>query len=178
MSAFETARCKHPLCALLGVLALFAAAVSCRETTATVNTDDYVGQYPLAQVDGHPIGWYHQLNGVNCRAAFTVGTLSMSADKEWRIHLEYDYRCLGGVSGDGNAQLTVYGTVVRSTPELIVLNGSGPDPVFGGGMAWTIEVRPLGDFVEVRFTDSAREYWADPILTMGPRESLSLIADR
>lgn len=153
----------------LGVAALVVLA-SCRETTSTLNTDDYVGHYPLAQIDGRPIGWYHQLNGVNCRAAFRVGSLSISSGQQWRLDLEYDYRCLGAVSGDGEARLGAYGNMVRSTERLIVLNGFGPDPVLPGPINWTIEVRPIGESVEVRFTGTVREFWADPILIMGPRQ--------
>lgn len=158
--------------ALLGALGLAMSAVACSggETAAPLSTADFVGRYPLAQVDGRPLGWYHQLNGVNCRAAFRVGELSITEEKSWRLDLDYDYRCLGAVSGDGEGHLGAFGNVVRATAGLIILNGFGPDPVLPGPANWTIEVRPVGESIEVRFTGSAREFWADPILIMGPRE--------
>jgi hypothetical protein len=162
---------RHRKRTLLGLVALIAGAFSCSDSTAPLSTADYVGEYELTAVDGHPIGWYHQLNGVNCRAAFTLGELSISAAMQWRLDLEYDYRCLGAVSGDGEGRLTTYGTVVRSTPALFTLHGTGPDPINPAfAVNWSIEVRPVGENLELRFTGAVREFWADPVLTMEPRE--------
>jgi hypothetical protein len=158
---------RHRRRTLSGLFTLIAGALSCGESTAPLSTADYVGQYELTAVDGHPIGWYHQLNGVNCRAAFTLGDLSISAEMRWRLDLEYDYRCLGAVSGDGEGRLITSGNVVRSTSELIILNGLGPHPASPEILInWSIELRPLDETVEVRFTGSVREFWADPVLTM------------
>ena len=153
--------------------AALASALSCHESVAPLQLADYVGHYELAQVDGHQPGWYHQLAAVDCTAAFTSGRLTIAPDRSFNLYLRYDFRCLGPDPFDGAGALHVNGNQIQSTEDVIVLNGYGPDLVGGGIDKWSVEIRPQasGEQLEVRFWGFAREYWADPILMMGPRET-------
>jgi hypothetical protein len=129
------------------------------------------GVYRLHQVDGHDIPWYHQLAGVDCRAAFVVGQLELETDASFFLTLDYDYRCLGANPGDGSATLTVRGTIRHRDDGIYYLHGTGPNFVNPqlGVDRWTLSVTPNGEFVTLRFTETYGEFFADPILTMGPR---------
>ena len=153
---------------------VLCGALSCDNAVApALKLDDHVGMYALAQVDGHQLGWYHQMGAVDCSAAFTHGGLTIGADKSWRMALAYDFRCLGTHPFDSSDTLFVVGYVVRPSPQLIVLNGFGPDMI-GRPANWSIEVRPLSpdSLVEVRFLGAARDDWGDPVLTLGPQKPL------
>jgi len=154
--------------------AIVWSAASCgNDTVAPLQPAEFVGHYQLSSVDGHPLGWYHQLGAVDCSAAFTTGRLTIAPDQYFHLYLRYDYRCLGTDPFDGEGVLGVSGAEIRSTEDVIVLNGYGPD-VFGLGVGkWSIEIRPQASNaqLEVRFWGLARQYWADPVLVMGPRET-------
>ena len=131
---------------------------------------DIAGRYPLVQVDGHALGWYHQLGAVDCRAAFLVGELDILPNRSFDLHLDYDYRCLGANPFDGSANLRVHGNRMREAGDVVQLLGFGPDLINPSYIDnWTLEVRVSGPEVTVRFAGFARTYWGDPVLTMGPR---------
>jgi hypothetical protein len=156
------------------VSGVLCGALACgKETVAPLKPGDYVGHYQLAEVDGHQLGWYHQLAAVDCSAAFTTGRLTIAPDRYFHLSLRYNFRCLGTDPFDGEGVLGVSGDDIRSTKDVIVLNGYGPDLIGPGADRWSLEVRPQGsgDRIEVRFWGFAREYWADPILMMGPKET-------
>ena len=49
---------------------VLCVALSCDNAVApALKLDDHVGMYALAQVDGHQLGWYHQMGAVDCSAA-------------------------------------------------------------------------------------------------------------
>ena len=160
-------------CTRVAASVVLCGLVSCDNTVAPMKLGDHVGMYALAQVDGHQLGWYHQMGAVDCSAAFTHGGLTIGPDEYWRLELAYDVRCLGTDPFDGSDTLFAVGYVVRPTPQRIVLNGFGPD-LIGRPANWSIEVRPLApdSLVEVRFLGSVRDDWADPVLTLGPQKPL------
>ena len=164
---------RKPYARALATVAV-CGVLSCDEQpVAPLDVANYVGHYELAQVDGHELGWYHQLQGVDCSAAFTSGRLSIAPDRAFRLQLYFKFRCLGTDPFDGEDAIEVTGNLIRPTEELIVLNGWGPDVVGPGIDKWSLDVRPLdsGEHVEVRFWGLVRQYWADPILRMGPKET-------
>jgi len=155
----------------VAMIAALSSALACGDDEEDLNPADYAGFYALAQVDGHDPGWYHQMGGVDCEVAFTSGSLVITANKQFRLDLDYDFRCFGTDPFDGSDVLVIIGTDIKSSPGQIVLNGIGPD--FIGGTSrerWSFDAYPRGDHLEMRFYGLVREYWADPLLMMGPKE--------
>src|SRR5262245_30199954 len=102
-----------------GRIVLLASAMSCgNETVAPLRPDDFVGHYELMQVDGHQPGWYHQLAGVDCSAAFTSGLLTIAPDRYFNLRLPYKFRCLGANPFDGEGTLGVAGDQIRATKDV------------------------------------------------------------
>ena len=153
------------------MIGILPALLSCGGAEAALSPSDHLGRYALAQVDGHDLGWYHQLNAVDCAAAFTSGELVMGPAEEFSLELAYDYRCLGAQPFDGSDEFRVVGFDITALPGRIVLNGTGPDFTGLDYFDWTLNVRPLaGDRVELRFGGRQGGYWGDPVLILGPKE--------
>jgi hypothetical protein len=152
---------------LVAMIALVASGCSGETLLAP---GDLAGTWPLQQIDGHPLGWYHWTN-VECQAAPTEGELEIEADRSWRFEMAYDFRCVGATSYDGSSSLLVSGDDARGTERLVILLGRGPDLVGNVPdlVPWTLEVTPMGELMQVRFSGDARYVWADPVFTMGPR---------
>jgi hypothetical protein len=151
-------------------LAVVVFAVAGCSADSALKPGDFAGRWPMQQIDGHALGWYHWTN-VDCQAAPTGGELVIDANRSWSFEMPYDYRCVGAAPVDGSAVLTVSGTDARATGTIFLLLGRGPDLVADvpDTVPWTLEVTPDGEMIRVRFTGDARYVWADPILTMGPR---------
>lgn len=134
---------------------------------------DHVGRYPLTQVSGQELDWYHQLEGIDCRAAFTSGELTIAADQAFRLELAYDFRCLGATSYDGSDVLVVTGNTIRGRPEALLLNGWGPDLIGGTGIdRWSLDVRPVDVYLDVRFLGLPRDLYGAFVFRMGPQEPI------
>ena len=152
------------------MVAVLSAQISCGAEQA-LDHGDHLGRYALVQVDGHDLGWYHQLNAVDCAAAFTTGELVMGPGEEFYLELAFNFRCFGAQPYDGSDEFRVVGYDIVSFPDRIVLNGNGPDLGVPGDFGWVLNVRPLaGDRIELRFAGFEGEYWGDPVLILGPKE--------
>ena len=153
------------------LVAAVLAQASCGAEQA-LNQGDHSGRYALVQVDGHDLGWYHQLNAVDCAAAFTSGELVMGPGDYFLLQLSYNFRCLGADPFDGSDRFAVFGGTIIALPDKLTLNGTGPD-LIGGPQSldrWTLNVVPLaGDRIELRFAGFEGQYWGDPILILGPK---------
>jgi hypothetical protein len=158
---------------VVAIIAITVASSCDSGVVEPLKAADYVGRYALSAVDGHQPGWYHQLAGVDCSAAFMPGELVIRPDMSWRLELPYNFRCLGVDPFDGADVLVVQGFQLRATAEQLLLNGHGPDLIRGPGYIdrWSLNIHPLepGSHLEVRFSGFERDYWGDPVLTMGPR---------
>ena len=84
------------------------------------------------------------------------------------LDLPYDYRCYDGNGSLGSARLTVFGSYQPERAAL-VLTGHGPSLILPGPEMWTMEVQPALPMVTLRLRGYARDVWADPVFTMGPR---------
>jgi hypothetical protein len=131
------------------------------------------GFYPIYQIDGNPIGWYHQLAGVNCQVAFITGGLEVAPDKSFHLRLDYNFRCPENIIPDGSDDLSIFGSVITFQDNVYRLRGSGPNLIVPerGFDTWFLEVRPTGEFVSLRFGDPYGDFFAHPELTLGPRAS-------
>lgn len=162
---------RRRLLARVTATASLVGLLSCGAERA-LNEGDHFGTYALAQVDGHDLGWYHQLNAVDCAAAFTSGELVIGPGNYFLLRLSYDFRCLGADPFDGSDGFGVLGSSIIALPDKLTLNGTGPDLIGGPASLdrWTLNVVPLaGDRIELRFAGSEGEYWGDPVLIMGPK---------
>lgn len=151
-------------------------AAACRSENTLVqevfDPSELAGEYPLNQVDGHAPGWYHHLGAVDCQVAFMQGELTLSANGAFFLHLDYNIRCLGPAPFDGTGTLGIIGNSMTEEKGVVVLRGSGPNLVAPqlGVDNWTLELRRNDPLVTLRFAGFYREFWADPVLTMGPRQ--------
>src|SRR5262245_7940797 len=93
----------------MGMIAALSTAVACGGDDDDLNPVDYAGSYALAKVDGHEPGWYHQMGAVDCQLAFTSGSLVITANKQFRLQLAYDFRCFGTDPFDGSDYLVIVG---------------------------------------------------------------------
>lgn len=138
----------------------------------TFDPAEVAGVYAIHEVDGHPVGWYHDLAAVDCQAAFLDGQLDIGENGQYILDLDYDFRCLGTDPFDGSGRFYAQGTIKYKEGEVFVLSGLGPNFVDPARVwdNWTFELRPNGDYVELRFAEFYRDYWADPVITLGPRQ--------
>ena len=138
----------------------------------TFDPAEVAGVYAIHEVDGHPVGWYHDLGAVDCQAAFLDGQLDIGENGQYILDLDYDFRCLGTDPFDGSGRFYAQGTIKYKEGEVFVLSGLGPNFVDPARVwdNWTFELRPNGDYVELRFAEFYRDYWADPVITLGPRQ--------
>lgn len=132
---------------------------------------DVAGFYALNQVDGHAIGWYHQMAAVDCQIAFIGGELELAPNANFDLDLDYNFRCIGTDPVDGSGSMKIFGRIRYKENGAYILGGSGPNLIDPERALdnWALEVRPNDPFVTLRFAGFYREYFADPVLTMGPR---------
>lgn len=133
---------------------------------------EVAGFYALHQVDGHAIGWYHHMAAVDCQIAFIEGELELAPNANFELDLDYNFRCIGTSPVDGSGTMKVFGRIRYMENDAYILGGSGPNFVEPerGLDNWMLEVRLNDPFVTLRFAGLYREYFADPVLTMGPRQ--------
>ena len=155
----------------LAILALTACSASESQEPDAFDPADVAGFYALHEVDGHALGWYHQLGAVDCRVAFVAGELELAPNAYFILHLDYNFRCLGTDPGDGSSSMGIHGQIRSRKNQAYVLGGTGPNffDTTRGFDSWTLEVTPNGEYVTLRFAGDYRSYFADPVLTMGPR---------
>lgn len=108
---------------------------------------------------------------VDCQIAFIGGELELAPNANFDLDLDYNFRCIGTNSGDGSGSMKIVGKIRYKENGVFILGGSGPnfveaDRAFDN---WMLEVRPDDPFVTLRFAGFYREYFADPVLTMGPQ---------
>lgn len=160
------------------MLSVVLIAAGCADNATEPPEEEYfdpaevAGVYAIHEVDGHPVGWYHHLAAVDCQAAFVDGQLDIGENGQYIIDLAYNFRCIGTESFDGSDRFYAHGSIRYKEGEVFVLQGLGPNFVDPARVwdNWTFEVRPNGDYVELRFAGFYREYWADPVITLGPRQ--------
>lgn len=135
--------------------------------------EDVAGFYPLSSVDGHDVGWYHNVAATDCQVAFIAGGLEILPSGEFDLDLDFNARCFGTDPFDGSGFLHVFGKTTRKDGDVLLLQGTGPDMVHTSFTTrWTLEVRVAGEQLTVRFVGFPRTWWGDPILGLGPREEL------
>jgi hypothetical protein len=135
--------------------------------------EDVAGFYPLASVDGHDVGWYHDVGAVDCQVAFIAGGLEILSSGKFDLDLDYNARCLGTDPFDASGSLRVFGSSTRKDGDVLILEGKGPDMIYPASLSrWTLEVHVAGSQLTVRFVGFPRTWWGDPILGVGPREEL------
>jgi hypothetical protein len=162
---------------LKGSMVLVAVVAACNQSSGLEDTSfdpaDIAGVYDLHQVDGHDLGWYHDLAAVDCQVAFVDGQLELDTDSRFLLSLDYDYRCVDANPVDGSSRLGVQGTILRRSGNTYYLGGLGPGyhPIGVGIDNWTLSLTPDGAFVTLRFTGAYGSYFADPIITLGPRRN-------
>lgn len=133
--------------------------------------EEVAGYYPLASVDGHDVGWYHDVAGADCQVAFIAGGLEILPSGSFNLGLDYNTRCFGTDPFDGSGILGVVGSTTREDGDVVLLQGSGPDMINPAHFdRWTLEVRIEGPQLTLRFVGFPRTWWGDPILGLGPRE--------
>jgi len=157
----------------LGLVALCTACrVSDLQEPESFDPAEVAGVYAIQEVDGHPVGWYHDLAAVSCQVAFIDGELDIGASGEFTLDLDYNFRCLGAESGDGSARFYAHGNAVWKEGDLVFLRGLGPNFVNPLQLwdNWTFELKPDDAYVTLRFTGSHRAYFGDPVITLGPRQ--------
>ena len=164
------------------VLALSATIVvtGCRQSFGSgddlprsVDPAEIEGFYAIHQVDGHDLGWYHNLGGVNCQLAFLEGGLEVSSDLRFFLELGYNYRCVANEALDGSDVLRIQGTVLNESDGVFALQGFGPnlfEPERGIDN-WNLAFSKTGEFITLRITGKYRDFMADPVLTLGPRST-------
>ena len=133
---------------------------------------EVAGIYALSQVDNRAPGWYHQMGAVDCQIAFIGGDLEVASNANFELDLDYNFRCIGTNPVDGSGAMKIVGRVLFKENDAFILGGSGPNFVEPERSVdnWRLEVRPHDPFVTLRFAGFYREYFADPVLTMGPRQ--------
>ena len=57
--------------------------------------EDVAGFYPLSSVDGHDVGWYHDVGAADCQVAFIAGGLEITDSGQFDLDLDYNARCFG-----------------------------------------------------------------------------------
>ena len=135
--------------------------------------EDVAGFYPLASVDGHDVGWYHDVAAADCQVAFIAGGLEVLPSGAFELDLDYNVRCFGTDPFDGTGNLHVFGGTTRQEGGVILLHGRGPDMINPAYTErWTLEVQAAGPQLTLRFVGFPRTWWGDPILGLGPREEL------
>jgi hypothetical protein len=139
--------------------------------TSTFDPAEVAGFYSLQQVDGHAIGWYHQMGAVDCQVAFIAGELEIAINANFVLDLDFNFRCLGTDPADGAGTMSITGTIRYKENGAWMLGGLGPNFVEPERNVdnWLLEVRPSDPSVSLRFAGFYRDYFADPVLTMGPR---------
>ena len=167
MSWSAAQRMRRPRLAVTLGAALIGAACGAEKA---FNPSEVAGLYPIIQVDGHDLGWYHHLGYVDCQVAFIDGKLTLSANGVFDLDLVYNVRCFGPDPFDGSGRLRILGNSMSEENELVILRGSGPNLIAGGADNWTLEVRRDDPYITLRFVGFYRDFWADPVLTMGPRQ--------
>lgn len=105
---------------------------ACRETFSAPREEAFdptevAGLYVLNQVDGHAIGWYHDLGTVDCQAAFINGQLELATNGQFDLDLDFNIRCFGTDPFDGTGRINVYGSRMRKEGDLVLLTGLGPN---------------------------------------------------
>lgn len=155
-----------------------AALVACRINNTGPDPEGHTffdplevsGLYDLHEVDGHAIGWYHTLAAVDCQVAFMSGNLELADNADFILRLDFNYRCVDNTEApDGSDRLFVQGKIRSREGNMYVLRGRGTNYIQPDVDDWLLEVTPNGDFITLRFGGQHRAWFADPVLTMGPR---------
>ena len=155
----------------LGIVALCIGCANEPQEPEFYDPADVAGFYALHEVDGHAIGWYHSMAAVDCQVAFVTGRLELAPNANFILDLGYNFRCIGTNPVDGSSSMRIQGKIRYRENQAYVLGGIGPnlvepERVFDN---WTLEVTPNGEHVTLRFAGGYRSYFADPVITMGPR---------